>query len=143
MRRGTKIGLAVLALLTLTAASCDDRPFTRDYARSIPNSAIQVGEYTDRTWEYVDGAGTTRELDKCEDLSPWDVAYSCASPDGSVVLTFNESKYGIRKPTLLIGDEEVPLYCTNNGFAGDRLRFCIPVSDPAVPPQPVPRRDKS
>ncbi|MDR6987967.1 hypothetical protein J2Y66_002465 [Paenarthrobacter nitroguajacolicus] len=137
------LGAASLALLSLTAASCDERPFTRDYARSTPNSAIQVGDYADRTWEYVDAAGATKELNRCEDLSAWNVSYSCTSPDGTVELTFNQSKYGIRKPTLHLGDEEVPLYCINNGFGGDALRFCLPASDPAVPPQPVPRRGDS
>ncbi|WP_156424626.1 hypothetical protein [Arthrobacter sp. EpRS71] len=141
MSRGTKIGLALLALLTLTAAGCDERPFTRDYARSTPNSAIQVGEKKDKTWEYVDREGVLRELSTCEDLSPWNVAYRCTSPDGTAELTFNNSKYGIDEPTLHIGGETVSLFCTNSGFWGDGLRFCIPASDPAVPPQPVPRRD--
>ncbi len=143
MRRGTKIGFALLALLTLTAAGCDERPFTRDYARSVPNSAIQVGELTDRTWEYVDADGVSRELKPCEDLSPWNVAYSCTSPDGKVGLTFNDSKYGIDDVILHVGGEKVPLYCVVNPTWGDSLRFCLPASDPAVPPQPVPRRDKS
>jgi len=125
---GRTIGLALLAVLTLTASGCDERPFTRDDALSTPNSAIQVGEYGDRTWEYVDEAGLTRELQTCEDTSPWNTAYSCTSADGSVELTFNLSKRGIRKPMLDFGDEEVPLYCINNGFWGDRLRFCIPES---------------
>lgn len=142
MRRGLKAGFALLALLTLTAAGCDERPFTRDYARSVPNSVIQVGEKSDKTWEYVDRDGVSRELDACEDLSPWNAAYSCASPDGAVELTFSSSKR-LRNPTLRIGDEHVPLHCINDGFWGDGLRFCIPASDPAVPPQPVPRRDKS
>ncbi|MCM0615286.1 hypothetical protein MOD31_04575 [Paenarthrobacter sp. TYUT067] len=142
MRRETKIGFALLALLTLTAAGCDERPFTRDYARSVPNSVIQVGEKSDRTWEYVDRDGVSRQLNACEDLSPWNGAYSCKSADGAVELSYSSSKR-MRNPTLLVGDEAVPLFCTNSGFWGDGLRFCIPASDPAVPPQPVPRRDKS
>ncbi|WGM19524.1 hypothetical protein QEH68_16070 [Paenarthrobacter sp. OM7] len=140
MRRVTKVGFALLALLALTAAGCDERSFTRDYARSVPNSVIQVGEKTDRTWEYVDRDGVSRGLNTCEDLSPWNGAYSCKSPDGTVELTFSVSKR-MRNPTLHVVNEEVPLYCINNGFWGDGLRFCIPASDPAVPPQPVPRRD--
>ncbi|WP_024817833.1 hypothetical protein [Arthrobacter sp. 31Y] len=142
MRRETKIGFALLALLTLTAAGCDERPFTRDYARSVPNSVIQVGEKADRTWEYVDAGGVSRELNTCEDVSPWNGAYSCKSPDGTVELSYSSSKR-MRNPTLHVGDEEVPLFCTNSGFWTDGLRFCVPASDPAVPPQPVPRRDKS
>lgn len=142
MRCETKIGFALLALLTLTAAGCDERPFTRDYARSVPNSVIQVGEKSDRTWEYVDREGVSRQLNACEDLSPWNGAYSCKSADGAVELSYSSSKR-MRNPTLLVGDEAVPLFCTNSGFLGDGLRFCIPASDPAVPPQPVPRRDKS
>jgi|GEM_PF-4248477 len=141
MRRETKIGFALLALLTLTAAGCDERPFTRDYARSVPNSVIQVGEKPDRTWEYVDRDGVCRHLNACEDLSPWNGAYSCKSADGAVELSYSAKR--MRHPTLLVGDEAVPLFCTNSGFWGDGLRFCIPASDPAVPPQPVPRRDKS
>ncbi|WP_151199530.1 hypothetical protein [Cryobacterium sp. LW097] len=125
------IGLALLALLTLTGR--DERPFTRADAISTPNSAIQVGGYRDRTWEYVDGAGTTRELNRCEDTSPWNVAYSCTSPDRSVKLTFNLSKFGIRNPTLHVGDEEMPLYCINDGFWGGGLRFCLPETAPAIP----------
>jgi hypothetical protein len=142
MRRGGKIGFALLALLTLTAASCDERPFTRDYARSVPNSAIQVGEKRDRTWEYVDRDGESRKLNSCEDVSPWNGAYSCKSPDGSIELTFSSSKR-MRNPALHVGGEAVPLFCINEGFWGDGLRFCVPASDPSVPPQPVPRRDKS
>ncbi|MCU1531539.1 MAG: hypothetical protein JWO49_1110 [Arthrobacter sp.] len=142
-RAGTTIGFAVLALLTLTASGCDERPFTRDDARSTPNSAIQVGEYRDKDWEYVDRAGVTRKLNRCEDTSPWNVAYSCTSPDGTVELTFNQSKYGMKKPTLHVGDEEVPLYCINNGFWGDTLRFCLPETAPAVPGPPIPRRNAS
>ncbi|GAA3283740.1 hypothetical protein [Paenarthrobacter aurescens] len=132
----------MLALLTLTAASCNERPFTRDYARSTPNSAIQVGEKRDKLWEYVDRNGVSRKLNTCEDLSPWNVAYRCTSPDGTVMLTFNDSKYGIDDTILHHKDgEEVPLYCIVNGTWEDSLRFCLPVSDPSVPPQPVPRRD--
>ena len=142
MRRGRIIGFALLALLTLTAASCDERPFTRDYARSVPNSVIQVGEKRDRTWEYVDRDGASKKLNSCEDVSPWNGAYSCKSPDGAVELSYSSSKR-MRNPTLHVGGEQVPLYCTNEGFWGDGLRFCLPAADSAVPPQPVPRRDKS
>jgi hypothetical protein len=131
------MGVAVLALLTLTASACDERPFTRDEARAVPNSAIQVGEYTDKDWEYVDGAGATRKLNRCEDSSPWNVAYSCTSPDDTIELTFNQSKYGMKNVTLHVGDEDVPLNCINNGFWGDRLRFCLPDS---ATPGPTPRR---
>jgi len=129
-------------MLTLTAAGCDAGPFSRDYARTVPNSAIQVGDNRDKTWEYVDRDGESRKLNQCEDLSPWNVAYRCTSPDGSVELTYNASKYGTRKPVLRVGDQEVPLYCATDGIWGEPLRYCIPLSDPAVPPQPVPRKDK-
>jgi hypothetical protein len=130
---GKLVGLALLTVLTLTVSGCGERPFTRDDAMATPNSAIQVGEYRDRTWEYVDGAGLTQELNRCEDVSPWHVGYRCTSPDGSVELTFNLGKRGMSKPTLHVGDEEVPLYCINDGFWGDGRRFCLPKTDPAVP----------
>lgn len=142
-RAGTTIGLAVLALLTLTASGCDERPFTRDQALAVPHSAIQVGEYRDKDWEYVDENGVAQKLTRCEVMNPWTNAYSCTSPDGTVELTYKQNKSAMRNVTLHTGDEEVPLYCINNGFSGDRLRFCLPESDPSVPYIPAHRRNAS
>ncbi|MCR1161836.1 hypothetical protein NEK97_10220 [Paenarthrobacter sp. UW852] len=135
-RVATSIGFGLIASLTLTAAACDERPFTRDDALAVPNSAIQVGEARDKDWAYVDEEGDLRNLERCEDTSPWNVAYRCTSPDGTVELTFNDSKYGLKDPTLHVGDKDVPLYCTNNGFWGDGLSFCLPDS---ATPGPTPR----
>jgi hypothetical protein len=117
-----------LAILTLTASSCDERPFTREDALAVPYSAIQVGEYRDKDWEYVDNDGVTQKLNRCQDVSPWTIAYRCTSPDGSVELTFNQSKRGMRNATLHMDDKDVPLHCINGGFWTDGKRFCMPNS---------------
>ena len=140
-RAGTTIGSAVLALLTLTASGCDERPFTRDQALAVPHSAIQVGEYRDKDWEFVDENGMAQKLNRCEDMDAWQPAYSCTSPDGSVELTYTRDRKSIKNVTLRTGDEKVPLYCINNGFSGDRLKFCLPESHPSVPYIPAHRRN--
>jgi hypothetical protein len=127
-RSATTAGLVALAVLTLTASACDERPFTRDDALAVPHSAIQVGEYQDKDWEYVDEDGVAQKLKRCEKTSIWVNTYSCTSPDGTVELTFNQTKRGMKNVTLNTGDEDVSLYCINNGFSGDRLRFCMPNS---------------
>lgn len=127
-RSTTTAGLAALAILTLTASSCDERPFTREDALAVPYSAIQVGEYRDKDWEYVDSDGVTRKLNRCEDVSPWTIAYRCTSPEGSVELTFNQSKRGMRNATLHIDAKDVPLHCINGGFWTDGKRNCMPTS---------------
>ena len=116
MRRGTKIGFALLALLTLTAAGCDERPFTRDYARSVPNSVIQVGEHSGQDLGVCGrGMAYPGNSNTCEDLSPWNVAYSCKSPDGTVELTFNDSNTACdESPRSTSAAKQVPLYCVVN-----------------------------
>ena len=138
-RAGTRVGLAVLAVVTLTASACDERPFTRDDALSVPNSAIQVGEYKDKDWEYVDGEGVAKKLKRCEDTSPWTVEYSCTSPDGTVELKF-KSKYGMKNVRLRVGDGDVLALLHQQRSWGDRLRFCMP--DSAIP-GPTPRHETS
>jgi hypothetical protein len=113
-----------VAVLTLTAC---ERPFTRDDARAVPHSAIQVGEYRDKDWEYVDEDGVMQKLKRCEDRSIWNTAYRCISPDGDVELTFNQGKRGMSNVILNIGDADVPLDCINDG-SGGQLRFCMPIS---------------
>lgn len=128
-RSATTAGLAALAMLTLTASSCDERPFTREDALAVPHSVIQVGEYRDKDWEYVDNDGVTQKLNRCEDVSPWTVEYRCTSPDGTVELTFDNSKYDrMGDATLHIDGKDVPLHCINGGFWTDGNMFCMPNS---------------
>lgn len=120
----------MLVVLTLTAASCDERPFTREDALAVPHSVIQVGEYRDKDWEYVGGDGVTQKLNRCKDLSPWTVEYRCTSPNGTVELTFDDSKYDrMEDATLHIDGKDVALHCINGGFWTDGKMFCIPASD--------------
>jgi hypothetical protein len=117
---------AVLMGVALTLAACE-RPFTRNDARAVPHSAIQVGEYRDKDWEYVDEDGATQKLKRCEDNSVWNTAYRCISPDGTVELTFNQGKRGMSNVILHTDDEDVSLDCLNDG-SGGQLRFCMPIS---------------
>ncbi|QOD05982.1 hypothetical protein [Pseudarthrobacter sp. BIM B-2242] len=132
-RRYAKAAVLMGAVvLTLTAASCDERRFTREDALAVPHSVVQVGEYRDKDWEYVDSDGVAQKLNRCEDLSPWTVEYRCTSLDGSVELTFDSSKYDrMGDATLHIDGKDVLLDCINGGFWTDGKMFCMPAS--AVP----------
>ena len=60
---GPLIEVPVLVALVYVALGPHPLPHPRrDDALSAPNSAVQVGEYKGNDWEYVDGAGVTREL---------------------------------------------------------------------------------
>lgn len=128
----TAAALMSIAALTLTAC---ERPYTRDDARAVPHSAIQVGEYRDKDWEYVEEDGAVQKLKRCEDRSIWNTAYRCTSPDGAVELTFNQGRRGISNVILNIGDEDITLDCINDG-SGGQLRFCMPISTTSGPTKP-------